>query len=391
MNSINKPIVIVGSGFAGLNAAINLKNLNCNLPIVVVDSQSQFIFKPLMYEILSGEINLWEFFPNFEKIYAKYGITFIKNEVESIDLDEQFLTLKDSTRINYQYLVLSTGSTQNTFSIKGVQEHALFFNTLSDLKKLKNYLENSKNTLKKKKLAIIGAGPSGVELACKIHDSYKNFEILLFEASNEILGNSKVFNREEGEKALNLRGIKILKKSLVEEVSEKSLIIKNKQNEFISYEHDGVIWTAGVKPILPNIFNNLQKEKERILVNEKLQTHQYGNVFAVGDISIIEGFEDLQVNAQKAMQQGDHVAKNINLLISDKDLIPFEYKDNGEMISLGIGYASISGLGITMSGKFAFDLRRLIYASKMPLLETSFKSAASWLISKKPDLANFFR
>ena len=343
-----------------------------------------------MYEVLSGEINLWEFFPDFEKIYAKFGITFIKNSVESIDLDEQTLTLKDLIRINYQYLVLSTGSSQNTFSIKGVEEHSLFFNTLPDLNKLKNNLDNSKNILHKKKLVIIGAGPSGVELACKIYDCYQNIEILLFEASQEILGNCKIYNREEAEKALNLRGIKVFKKTVIEEVAEKRLITKNKHSEIIQYEYDEVIWTAGVKPILPNINNHLQKERERILVNDKLQINSYSNVFAIGDISIVEGYEDLPGTAQKAMQQGAHVAKNIHLLINQKDLISFEYKDNGEMISLGIGNASISGLGITMSGKFAYELRRLIYASKMPLFESSFKSTASWLISKKPDLANLF-
>ena len=83
------------------------------------------------------------------------------------------------------------------------------------------------------------------------------------------------------------------------------------------------------------------------------------------------------------MQQGLHVAKNLNLIMRNEELLPFEYQDNGEMISLGIGEASISGLGLTISGKLAFDIRRLIYASKMPILEKTFKSAASWILDKK--------
>jgi len=97
----------------------------------------------------------------------------------------------------------------------------------------------------------------------------------------------------------------------------------------------------------------------------------------------------LPVTAQVAMQQGAHVALNLNLLRKKEDLIPFQFKDNGEMISLGIGEASISGLGLTLSGKFAFDLRRIIYASKMPKIDKTIKSAASWFLGKKAIIKQF--
>ena len=93
--------------------------------------------------------------------------------------------------------------------------------------------------------------------------------------------------------------------------------------------------------------------------------------------------EDLPLTAQVAMQEGNHLAKNMALLFQEKDLLPFEFQDNGEMISLGIGEASISALGVTFSGKLAFDARRLIYASKMPVISKSLKSTASWLFQKK--------
>ena len=97
----------------------------------------------------------------------------------------------------------------------------------------------------------------------------------------------------------------------------------------------------------------------------------------------------MPITAQVAMQQGLHAAHNLNLLLQKENLIPFQFKDNGEMISLGIGEASISGLGLTLSGKFAFDLRRIIYASKMPKIDKSIKSAASWLLGKKSIINQF--
>jgi len=115
------------------------------------------------------------------------------------------------------------------------------------------------------------------------------------------------------------------------------------------------------------------------------------NSFAIGDISIIEGMEDLPITAQVAMQEGYHLAKNIELLINDKDLLPFEFQDNGEMISLGIGEASISALGITLSGKLAFEARRLIYASKLPNITESIKSASTWIFQKKSIFKKFLK
>jgi len=101
--------------------------------------------------------------------------------------------------------------------------------------------------------------------------------------------------------------------------------------------------------------------------------------------------EDLPITAQVAMQEGNHLAHNLELLIQGKDPLPFEFKDNGEMISLGIGEASISGLGVTLSGKLAFEARRLIYASKLPDITESLKSASSWIFQKKSIFKKFLK
>ena len=101
--------------------------------------------------------------------------------------------------------------------------------------------------------------------------------------------------------------------------------------------------------------------------------------------------EDLPITAQVAMQEGNHLANNLELLIQGKDPLPFEFQDNGEMISLGIGEASISGLGVTLSGKLAFEARRLIYASKLPDIRESLKSASSWIFQKKSIFKKFLK
>ncbi len=392
MKSIQKPIVIVGAGFAGMTVALNLKNLNPSLPILIVDSESNFIFKPLMYEVLSEEIRIWEATPKFANIFADAGITFLKNYLTKISFKENILEFSDELQLSYQYLVICTGSIPNSFLIKGVEENCYFFNDFNDLNKLKFFLKESQKTSLNKKLFIVGGGPSGIELACKIKDIFiDQFEINIIEKSNEILKRNKIFNREQAESALEKRKINVLLNATVKEVSETKISIFS-EDGITSLEKDIVIWTAGVKPNLSYLeTDDVTKKYGRILVNNNLQIENHNNCFAIGDISIIEGMEDLPITAQVAMQEGNHLAKNLELLIQGKDLLPFEFQDNGEMISLGIGEASISGLGVTLSGKLAFETRRLIYASKLPDINESLKSASSWLFQKKSFFKKFLK
>ncbi len=391
MKSIKKPIVIVGAGFSGITVALNLKILNPSLPILVVDSESNFIFKPLMYELLSKEIRMWEAAPQFENIFSDAGVTFLKNSLKKINFEENVLEFSDQLKINYQYLVLCTGSRPNSFSIRGVDENCYFFNDLNDLTKLQAFLKKSQTDSSAKKLFVVGGGPSGVEIACKINDLFVNkFQITIIEKSNEILNSNKIFNREEAEKALEKRKINVCLNSTVREVSQNQISISN-ESGITNLEKDVVIWTAGVKANLSYLEDGISQRKGRILVNDKLQIKNHTNCFAIGDISIIEGMEDLPVTAQVAMQEGNHLAKNIELLIQHKDLLPFVFQDNGEMISLGIGEASISALGVTLSGKLAFQARRLIYASKLPDISKSFKSSISWVLEKKFTIKQVFK
>jgi len=390
MNNIKKLIVIVGSGFAGINAAIQLRKNISNSSILVIDSKSQFEFKPLLYEVLSDEIQSWEVMPSFDTIFANSGITFLRNTVKLIDLDKKFLILQDDFKVEFHYLILSTGSSPNEFSIKGVKEYSYFFNNNKDQQKLKSLLKQPLLKNNCKKIFIIGAGPSGVELACKIKDLYQTkFEINIVERTADILNNNKIFNKEEAQKTIEAKNINLLKHSSVFEIRDKEILITNESDKVSQLPYFAIIWTAGIKPNLPEFVQTIQKYNNRILINDKLQLISYPNVFVLGDISIIEGKNNLPITAQVAMQQGVHAALNLKLLLNEENPIPFKFKDNGEMISLGIGEASISGLGLTLSGKLAFDIRRIIYASKMPKIDKSIKSAASWFLGKKSIINQF--
>ena len=384
MNNIKKPIVIVGSGFGGVNAALHLRKNNPDFSILVIDSKTQFEFKPLLYEVFSDEIKSWEVNPSFDSIYSNSGITFIRNHVKLIDFDKHFLTLQDDLKVQFEYLVLSTGSSPNDFSIKGVREYCSFFNTNKDQLNLKKRLDKTISVGKSNKIFIIGAGPSGVELSCKVSDLYKSkFEVNIVEKTSEILNNCKIFNREEAEKTIAKKHINLMKNYSVVEINDEQILLSNNLNQIEKFSYFDVIWTAGIKPNLPEFNQQIQKINNKILINNNLQLNDYPNIFVLGDISQVESNNSYPVTAQVAMQQGEHVALNLKLLINNEKLLPFKFNDNGEMMSLGIGEASISGLGLTFSGKLAYDLRRIIYASKMPKIEKSLKSTTSWFLEKK--------
>ena len=384
MNNIKKPIVIVGSGFGGVNAALHLRKNNPDFSILVIDSKTQFEFKPLLYEVFSDEIKSWEVNPSFDSIYSNSGITFVRNHVKFIDFDKNFLILQDDLKVQFEYLVLSTGSSPNDFSIKGVREYCSFFNTNKDQLNLKKRLDKNISVGKSNKIFIIGAGPSGVELSCKVSDLYKSkFEVNIVEKTSKILNNSKIFNREEAEKTIEKKNINLMKNYSVVEINDEQILLSNNLDQVEVFPYFDVIWTAGIKPNLPEFNQQIQQINNKILINNNLQLHDYPNIFVIGDISQIETTNSYPVTAQVAMQQGEHVALNLKLLINNEKLLPFKFNDNGEMMSLGIGEASISGLGLTFSGKLAYDLRRIIYASKMPKIGKSLKSTTSWFLEKK--------
>ena len=143
-----------------------------------------------------------------------------------------------------------------------------------------------------------------------------------------------------------------------------------------------------IRPIkLDNSFsidqiNNFLNENEKIKVNEFMQMDEYPNIFFVGDITCYEN-SPFPASAQVAMQQGSLVAQNIISLRKGNAREPFKFEDLGEMLSLGIGNASITGYGITLAGPLAFKIRRFAYLMRMPGFLLSFKSSGSCLFSKK--------
>ena len=377
-------IVLIGGGFAGLTTALALSRSKYRSPIILIEPRHRFVFLPLLYELLSGELQAWEVAPFYKDLLANKGIVWIQDYARNIDIDKKVVITGAGQLISYSDLVLGTGSKPNTYGIKGVLNNTLRFNEFEDVQILKELILKL-NTLnhQKKSLVIVGAGASGVELACKVADLVKeNVQIHLVDSGERVLANGKSFNQEQVEKALNKKSIQLHLQSNVLEIDSESVFISSmgeKPNDVINLKHDGVIWNAGVKPFIPfEAFNDSSKDG-RVLVDSYLKVLDMNDIFAAGDIAF-DGNTLSKGTAQVAIQQGEFLADGFMASVKRKTHKPFEFIDRGEMLSLGIGEATITGLGITLAGPRAFQLRRMIYLSKMPSLSLGMRSASSWFL-----------
>ena len=140
-SSPSDAVVIVGGGFGGLFTALALQRRQPNCPIVLVEPRERFLFQPLLYELLSDELQSWEVAPRYDQLLNN-GICWIKDSVVGIDQTSQSIELASGDRLSWSQLVLATGSKANDFGITGVKEHSSSFRDLNDVSRLKQWLNN---------------------------------------------------------------------------------------------------------------------------------------------------------------------------------------------------------------------------------------------------------
>ncbi|WP_081705262.1 NAD(P)/FAD-dependent oxidoreductase [Gloeobacter kilaueensis] len=180
MRSSQQPTLILGGGFTGLFAALHLSHRNYPRPIILIDDAERFVFKPLLYEYLSGEMSSDQVCPLFSELLEHRGVTFVQGCVNNIDLTGRRVRLAEGTEYGYEYLVLGLGSTTGYFGVPGAQQNTFAFRTGEDAlllaRHLRDCLQRASQTsdrAERRKLlsvAVVGGGPSGVELAATLGD-----------------------------------------------------------------------------------------------------------------------------------------------------------------------------------------------------------------------------
>ncbi|MBD0300989.1 MAG: FAD-dependent oxidoreductase, partial [Tolypothrix sp. T3-bin4] len=233
------------------------------------------------------------------------------------------------------------------------------------------------------RVAIVGAGYSGVELACKLADRLaERGRFRLVEVSDQILRTSPDFNRDAAKKALEARSVFIDLETKVESIGADTISLEYK-NQVDTIPVDLVIWTVGTRvPIVVKILSFTQNQRGQITTTPTLQVLDHPEIFALGDLADCRDAEGQQVpaTAQAAFQQADYTAWNIWASLTNRPLLPFRYQQLGEMMALGIDNATLTGLGIKLDGRLASVARRIAYLYRLPTLDHQLKVGFNWLV-----------
>lgn len=329
-------VFILGGGFAGIRAALTLKNKikSHDIYITVIDKNSFHIFTSALYEVATAEESQRNVAIPYKSIF-KYPLKFIEGNVEKVDLNLRRIMLNKNREYAYDYLIFALGSETADFGIPGIKEYAVPLKTLEDAIRIKNALKNSK------KIVIGGGGFSGTELACELIAHKGHLDITLIEGSSILL-------KELGD------GVSLLAKKRLEKDNVHLILGKHIRNitkdqvEIESGEKfpfDLFVWTGGVRS------NNLLGKIE---VDEKLAVKNLKNVFAAGDC-ISPGV------APKAEKMGEIAAENVLRSIKKKPLLTFKYRDMGYVVPLGSHFATFAMGKFHISGIFAYILQQLIF------------------------------
>lgn len=386
--SDRKRICILGGGFGGLYTALALDRLpwmpQARPEIVLVDQRDRFVFLPLLYEIVSGELESWEVAPPYTELLAGTNIRFQQAEVSKINIDPAEILLGDDSTLAYDYLVLALGGKTPLDIVPGAETFAIPFHDIAHAYRLEEALrELEQSPVDKIRVAIAGAGYSGVELACKIADRLgKRGRVRLIDMAEDILLTAPEFNRDAARQALFDRGVWLDLETAVTEVGDNTISLKYR-DQIDTIPAEIVIWTVGTRvadqvrslPIPKN-------QRDQVRVESTLQVIDHPNIFALGDLADCKDADGQQVptTAQAAFQQADYTAWNLWALITgDRPLLSFRYQHLGEMMALGINNATLTGLGLKLDGNAAYVARRLAYLYRMPTLGHQLRVGLNWI------------
>lgn len=383
-------MIVVGGGFGGLTTALTLAAATDGPPVLLIEPQERFLFLPLLYELLSVELRRWQIAPRYADLLAGHGVAWLQERVVTINHAKRELRTDGDRTLDYSALVIATGGRANSFGVPGVSEHALAFRSLADVERLQELVRRLRLRLRPlQRLAVVGAGASGVELACKLADLLEGAAVIeLVEQGPELLPGSKAFNREQAHLALQQRDVRLRTHTRVAAVLADGLELQRGGPDPLatapveSLRCEAVIWTGGVAPCVPALDPPIGLDRRgRLPCDAELRVIGTEGVFALGDAAAcpLGGDASHPATAQVAYQQAACVAANLQHLRHNDALEPFQWNDLGEMLGLGVGQATLTGMGFTLAGPAAFQLRRLAYLARLPGPLHRLRVAGGWL------------
>ena len=364
---VKPEVVILGAGFGGLTAA---RALDKHANVTLIDRHNFQTFLPLLYQVSTAGLAADHVAYPIRGALRKTSVQFRMGTPTKLNSAANELTLSDGQVVKYDHLIIALGSTTSDFGIAGVKEHALGMKTVGEALTIRSEVMRSyeemciKGNQKKLDIAVVGGGPTGVEMAGAFAelvrgplssdyvDAAKRIQVSIIEAGPRLVPSFAESLSERTQKDLEKLGVTVLTNTSVKEVLPDSIITLDGR----SIPANTTVWAAGVKGVPAMDLLGLPITKGRIDVSPTLQVTGYENVWALGDIAGAIGIDGapLPMVAPVAMQQGRFLSKQIQALIAAKPLTNFKYKDKGSMATIGRHKAIVEVKGIKISGPIAW-------------------------------------
>ena len=382
MSSHKRKIVIIGGGFGGITAAKELKGADAE--ITVIDKANHHLFQPLLYQVATAALSPGDIATPIRALLGKdSGIKVVLGEVETIDTKSKSVHLLRGEKIPYDQLVLATGARYNYFGNEQWENHAPGLKSISDALQVRERillsLEEAEQIadpdLRRPFLtyAIIGGGPTGVEMAGaiaeitkrSIEQDFSNINksearIFLIEAAPNILNGYPEPLPKKAQKMLEDLGVRVLLNTPVINMEKDRIFLPDG-----SIESPNIIWAAGVvaNPLAQSLGGETDRSG-RVMVNDDLSLPGNPDVFVIGDAAHFKGEKDnpLPAVASVAMQQGRFVGRLLRKNQSiTTDRPAFRYTDKGTMATIGRAKAVADIRGFKISGFFAWVMWSFVH------------------------------
>lgn len=402
MQQVSHPTVILGGGFAGLFTALHLSQQNYSHPIILIEQRDRFSFKPLLYELLSGELHSEQVYPRYKELLVGSKVRFVQDIVQSINLFQSRVSTASGQLFKYGNLVLALGSKTSYFNTPGAAEYAMPFTSGKQAIALRKHLHHrlhqaiqTKNSERRRLLltvAIIGAGPAGIELACTLADLLpiwydelggdgSEIRVYLINRSREILkGDVNSHLRCTVQRAMKNRVVPVdlLFDAAVTKITPEGVEYQQ-QNQTQILQAGTIAWTAGTVPNPLLMELEVSQSRGRLVVEPTLQLPDFPEVFAAGDCAI-NSHHPQPPTAQVAYQQGMAIAQNLQRMKESKSTIPVQIQMRGTLMKLGLneGVANLFDK-LQIKGQAGHLIREGTYLQLLPNSAHNRKVTTEWL------------
>ena len=387
-----KHVVIVGGGFAGLNAAKKLGG-RTDVRVTLVDRQNYHLFQPLLYQVAMAGLSPADIATPIRSVLARCGnISVLQGSVERVDLQERTVSA-DFGQLEYDYLMLCCGSIPSYFGHDDWEEHAPSLKTIPQATEIRRRLlsafeeaERTVDTERRRHLltfVVIGGGPTGVELAGAIGEmsrftlarDFRNIDtkltrVILIESGPRILSMFSEKLASRATRDLEKLGVQVWPNTLATDIDEHGVQAGPER-----IASSTVLWAAGVRGV--EIEGQRQQGVEadrggrveadsrarvdmdrggRVIVNEDLSISGHPNVFVAGDQACFthQTGSPLPGTAPVAIQQGRFVAETIRRDLAGRTREAFRFVDKGQMATIGRSRAIVEIGKLRFSGWFAW-------------------------------------